>query len=413
MQNPIQVSLFSSTLPISGIPALCELEQDALLIQSHDSSTYQPIHQRIKLTELSAKIAGFDHDQLQLSWLNEGAKWSLMPQDKAAQKALLKGLTKGSVSGLLQWHYATRSQSAVWKGILYTFGLISISVILIVWQHDRVTSWAANQVSMKTEKRLGDSVLQSLNPEANFLKDGAALQAVKAIGQQLTAGSKYQYQWYVSKDLSVNAFAIPGGIIVVNSGLLKKADSPNELAAVLAHEVQHVEQKHALKNMMNSAGIAAIVLVVLGDANAVIMLMAHQVSAQYFSRQIESDADMKGLQLLQKKNIDTGGMVSFFKKMQPELNDKAEKNTGKNTEKKDTKAKSEKDEKNTSSDVSSWFSSHPDTLNRIQAIERYLATHPCLTCKSLVWDKTLIANDIKQQRTADRNRDVDVDEMLE
>ena len=55
------------------------------------------------------------------------------------------------------------------------------------------------------------------------------------------------------QDDAINAFAVPSGIIFVNSGLLKKADPANELAAVLAHEVQHVERRHALKNMLNSA----------------------------------------------------------------------------------------------------------------------------------------------------------------
>jgi len=159
--------------------------------------------------------------------------------------------------------------------------------------------------------------------------------------------------------------------------------------------VQHVEQKHALKNMMNSAGIAAIVLVVLGDANAVVMLMAHQVSAQYFNRQIESDADLKGLQLLHKKNIDPAGMVSFFKKM----------NAGFVTNKTDTteKPNTESDTDTEETDVASWFSSHPDTVSRIQTVERYIAQHPCQSCKTLTWDRPAILVDLKQANTEDEN----------
>src|SRR5690606_23383925 len=144
-------------------------------------------------------------------------------------------------------------QNLVWKSIVYGIGVIAISVLLGAWNYDRLVGWVAEQVSMETEVGIGKSVLKSLNPEANFLDKGPAVEAVQRIGNQLTAGSRYKYQWFVSKDHEVNAFAIPGGIIVVNSGLLKKAESANELAAVLAHEVQHVEQKHALKNMLTSA----------------------------------------------------------------------------------------------------------------------------------------------------------------
>ena len=164
---------------------------------------------------------------------------------------------------------------------------------------------------METEKKLGESVLQSISHSENFLKEGVAVDAIKKIGTQLTKGSRYKYQWHVVKDDMMNAFAARG-VIVVNSGLIKKADSPNEVAAVLAHEVQHVEQRHSLKNMLHSAGVASVVLVVLGDANAVMMIMAQQVSQQYFSRKVEADADLKGAQLLTKTNTDPSGMPSFF-----------------------------------------------------------------------------------------------------
>ena len=408
--SDIQVLLFGPGLPAAGQPAQCLVEQNALRIRMQQADL--DLHRETVLfSELTARVAGFDHDQLQLGWHRQQETWSMMPAGKSEQKTLVAALPQGSVAGLSQWKRSTQSQSLVWKGIFYSACLLCLSFALLIWQHDRLTGWAANRVSMKTEKRLGDSVLKSLNPQANFLNGGAAQKAVQAIGGQLTAGSRYQYRWYVAKDETVNAFAIPGGIIVVNSGLLEKANSPNELAAVLAHEVQHVEQRHALKNMINSAGIAAVVLVVLGDANAVVMLMAHQVSAQYFNRQVESEADLKGAQLLQQKNIDAGGMVSFFKRLNAGFNPLGKKSGGSSAEneknasngtaskgspRKGTPSKVPEDTDADSSGVSAWFSSHPDTLTRIQAIEHYLAAHPCTTCKSLGWDKQAIAADLRK-----------------
>lgn len=367
----IQILLFGADLPVAGQRAQCVASQDGIHLQSAQFSAPQ----FIKWGELHAKVAGFDHDQLQLTWRQDYyAAWSLIPADAAEQKKLIAVLPKESLAGFKHWQRETQSQSWLWKGILYTTAFVGLAVLLLVWQHDRAAMWAASMVSMKTEKSLGESVLKSLNPKANFLPDGEAVKTVQRIGQQLTAGSRYQYQWYVSKDPAVNAFALPGGIVVVNSGLLKNADTPNELAAVLAHEVQHVEQRHALKNMMNSAAMATVVLVVLGDANAVVMLMAHQLSSQYFSRQVESDADLKGVQLLHDKHIDTRGMVSFFKKLEAGFD----------------QPKEPKASKEEPSEVSSWLSSHPDTLLRIQAIESYIAQHPCQQCTTLTWNKPAI-----------------------
>jgi Zn-dependent protease with chaperone function len=368
--SEIRVLLFGPEMPVAGQPVQCVVLQDAIHIRSHQTE----VMQTVRLDALQAIVAGFDHDQLQLTWQPaDQPAWSLIPADAGEQKKLVAALPHEDVQGLRHWKRATSSQSRVWKSIIYSFGFVVVALSLLVWQHDRVTSWAANRISMKTEKRIGESLLKSLNPEANFLKQGKAVKTVQDIGQRLTAGSAYQYQWYVAKDPAVNAFAIPGGIIVVNSGLLKLADSPNELAGVLAHEIQHVEQRHALKNMLNSAAMATVMLVVLGDTNAIVMMMAHQISTQYFSRQVESEADNKGVQLLQEKNIDARGMVSLFKRMDSVPGEKEETRKDQPAEKK--------------SEVAGWFSSHPDTLIRINDIEEYLAAHPCSTCGSLEWDK--------------------------
>lgn len=369
--NEIRVFLFGPDLPVAGHPTHCVVGHDAIHIRTDVLESLQPV----RLAALKADVAGFEHDQLQLTWQQDELAWSLIPAGADEQRKLIAALPHDVVPGMRQWKRATRSQSWVWKGILYALGFVVSALALLVWQHDRVTTWAANRVSMETEQKIGKSVLKSLNPEANFLSQGEAVKTVQNIGQQLTEGSRYQYQWYVSRDPNVNAFAIPGGIIVVNSGLLKLADSPNELAAVLAHEVQHVEQRHALKNMMNSAAMATVMLVVLGDANAVIMMMAHQVSAQYFNRQVESDADIKGVQLLHDRNIAAGGMLSFFKKMDAGL---------------DRKDGAKEPSKEEPSEVANWFSSHPDTPARIRAIEEYVAAHPCGTCMTLTWDKSAL-----------------------
>ena len=224
-------------------------------------------------------------------------------------------------------------------------------------------AWVAGRIPLATEHKLGESVLSSLKSQSSLLDKGIAVDAVKKIGDRLTKGSSYKYQWHVSNDPAINAFALPGGIVIVNKGLLEKADSPNEVAAVLAHEIQHVEQRHALKNMIISSGLAAAVLLVLGDANMMVMILAHQVSEQYFSRQTESDADLKGVALLHKRNIDPKAMVAFFKKIQ-------EASKGKESP--------------------SWLSSHPDTVSRIAAIEKYNQDHPCINCELLQWDKKRI-----------------------
>jgi beta-barrel assembly-enhancing protease len=365
--NQVDVLLFGTGLPASGVPALCRVQADAI----HVDYT----NHRVNFGHLSASIGGFDHNQLQLHWQHESISYMLMPVDKQAQKALYALLPASSVQGLKRWKNNTKAQSLVWNTVLYSAGFLVLLSLIFVWQYDRVVDWAAGKVSMETEKSLGDSVLKSLNLDASKQQQGAAVDAVRKIGDQLTKGSRYKYQWYVVDNDDINAFAVPGGMVIVNSGLLKKADSANELAAVLAHEVQHVEQRHALKNMLNSAGVASMVMLVLGDTNTVMMIMAHQISTQYFSRQVEADADIKGLNLLDKNQIDASGMASFFKKLDAEYKGK--------------------------DDMPTWLSSHPETQARIKAAEQHVLKNPCKSCVKLMWDKPAILADLSAKKDED------------
>jgi len=362
MVHAVPVLLFGPGLPHAGVATTCAINEHSISIASHQLA--------VPLSALKADIGGFDHDQLQLHWQSTAGVYMVIAGAPDAQKQLLGLLPAPLVAGLKGWRIATFSQKTVWNSLIYGAGLIVLLVCIGVWQYDRMLGWAANRVSIETEQKMGKAVLASYNRQQDIITSGAAVDFVKSVGNQLTQGSPYTYQWLVVKDDMVNAFAMPGGIVIVNTGLLKKAGNANEVAAVLAHEVQHVEQRHALKNMMHSAGVAAVVMLVLGDANAAMILIAHQVSTQFFSRQVEAEADLKGAQLLLKQHIQPNGMASFFKRL------------------------SKEEPKN--GQVPEWLSSHPDTQHRIHLAEQFAKQHPCTDCKSLTWDIEAILANIQQ-----------------
>lgn len=361
MAETIEVLLFGPKLPVAGEKVTCTV---------HETSFSLPMEKygkAVSFNQLKAEVGGFDHDQLQLHWSSGDAEYMVVAIDKAGQKLLTQHLPAGQVEGQQQWKVTTASQSMVWKSIWYSFAALALLVVIGILQYDRLLSFAANQISVKTEVRLGNAALKAHVAEGRMLKKGAAVDFVRTIGDQLTKGSKYQYQWIVVKDPLVNAFALPGGIVAVNTGLLQKADSANEVAAVIAHEIQHVEQKHSLKNLLNRASMAAVFLVVLGDANAALIWITDQISSQFFSRQVEKEADEKGRELLLKNRISANGMASFFKKLQALRQGKK---------------------------APSWMSSHPDTEDRIAMTKKFIKAHPCKDCKALTWDKPLVIKSI-------------------
>jgi predicted Zn-dependent protease len=122
----------------------------------------------------------------------------------------------------------------------------------------------------------------------------------------------------VSEDREINAYALPGGIIVINAGMIEAADSAEEIAGVIAHEVQHVEQRHTLQQMIHTAGWAAVLAVALGDVSAITAIVIHQLGNLRNSRKLETQADVEGLKALAKADIPLNGMASLFRKLKAE-----------------------------------------------------------------------------------------------
>ena len=164
--------------------------------------------------------------------------------------------------------------------------------------------------------KLGELAFRQATAGLKLRQSGLDAAAVKEIGSRLTKGSKYTYQWYIAEDAAINAFAIPGGYVVVNTGLIQAADSAEEVAGVLAHEVQHVELRHTLKNLVHSLGLRAALALALGDiSGGALGDVAATLSELKFSRDLESEADQRGLAALRQASIAPQGMVTFFSKL--------------------------------------------------------------------------------------------------
>ena len=127
--------------------------------------------------------------------------------------------------------------------------------------------------------------------------------------------SDYPLELYVADDPVVNAFAVPGGKIVIYQGILDVFDTWEQLAAVLAHELAHVEKRHSLKQMSRSLSTYLAFSILTSDASgvsAVIIDNAFMVKDMSNSRSMETEADMVGFNYLQDLAIDPNGMVKLF-----------------------------------------------------------------------------------------------------
>ncbi len=129
---------------------------------------------------------------------------------------------------------------------------------------------------------------------------------------------------YVKKE-EVNAYAMPGGYMVVYDGILKKMKSEEELAGLLAHEFSHIKLKHTLKSTFNSLGFATMLQIVFGGFDeSIIGLLGNQTEQLrqlHYSRTLETEADENGFKLMKEQQLNPNGMINLFERLKAESTD--------------------------------------------------------------------------------------------
>ena len=189
-------------------------------------------------------------------------------------------------------------------------------------------------LSKSREAQIGRGVMLQLRNAGVVVDDPFLEEYVSTIGSKLAThvnDGEFNFNFFVVQDDSINAFALPGGYIGVNSGLLLASESENELAGVLAHEISHVTQRHIARAAMDNqrtsivslaAMLAALVLGAASDmpsdAMTGIVSASQGLAAQRqlnFTRANEHEADRVGIELMSGAGFDPNGMSSFFEKL--------------------------------------------------------------------------------------------------
>lgn len=263
---------------------------------------------------ITVETGGFDHDTLYLGWTDAGrGRLSLSPADGAARVSLLASAPVALEAALRRHVRSSRKDHGKWLLLGGLVASLAVLVISVVLGYGLIVDWALRRVPTEVEEKLGQATMAELRQSGKLLDSGPAVDAVSSIGNKLTAGSRYHYHWAVLDDPSINAFAAPGGYVVVHRGLILAAKTPEELAGVLAHEVQHVEHRHTLKAMVNGLGWATMATALLGDVSAMAGMLAYQVGTTHYSRELETEADTQGLAALVRADIAPAGMATLFR----------------------------------------------------------------------------------------------------
>jgi predicted Zn-dependent protease len=195
-----------------------------------------------------------------------------------------------------------------------------------------IGSPAQAMLSLEEEYQIGRMIVRGLRDQDQILEDPEVSEYIRSVGSRLSSQANdgnRRFNFFVVKDNSINAFALPGGFIGVNSGLLLDTKNESELAGVIAHEVAHVTQRHIARSIAaqsksslvsTAAMLAAILIGVAGGGDAAMagMAAAQSLAIQQqisFTRANETEADRVGLGILAHSGFDPQGMPAFFETM--------------------------------------------------------------------------------------------------
>lgn len=177
----------------------------------------------------------------------------------------------------------------------------------------------ADSIPYQWEQKIGKYALDNYKLGKEVIDDEKVNAAIDSIVQRIDQfdGADIKYQLSVVDAEMVNAFAFPGGYVVVTTGLIKQADAPEQVAAVLAHELTHVLQRHSMRKLVRQAGTGAILGIVFGDTSALSRLieLSTQLHGLAFDRDQERQADDGAVNILQQAGISPSHLAAFFEKI--------------------------------------------------------------------------------------------------
>ncbi|HSL02826.1 MAG TPA: M48 family metallopeptidase [Nitrospiraceae bacterium] len=344
---------FGEEFPAAGAPCLVQVEEDGLTVTfASDTADGQP--ESFLFSNLTVSAGGLDHDQLVVKWAGQKGERTLYLKNpdviRAFRQAAPDHLSHSFAQAAEQVRQVRHQSRLVWSLVV----VVILSTVLGLWLgSDLLVEIAVSRIPVEWEQKLGESAYRDFLSHQEVMKEGPAVTALGEMTQRMTAqipDNPYKFEVTVVKSDIVNAFALPGGYVVVFTGLMKKAESGEEVAGVLSHELNHVLQRHGLERIVKSLGLMTVAAIVFGNQQGLIGMMKQlgvELFTLKFGREQEAEADLTGLQLLQRAKIDPAGMITFFERL------------------------SEKDQGRLE-----WLSTHPMSAARAERLKAELAALP-------------------------------------
>lgn len=323
---------------------------DGLTAQAHECTIYIDAENvYVYLTQQHNKTIIWNKKSIKDFNLN-GSILTIKYGDYPHQVIEYNGTQALSLFDQLSHNTILKKTESVWhkNKIAFVIGLCVFFVGLGVFAFFILLPWVGEKsvalIPKDVEQSLGDNIAQSVLQ--TYTEEDSATYYANRFVAQLKTNSSYSIQVTVIESDQINAFALPGGKIFVYSEIIKNMNSYEEFAALLGHEMSHVNHQHSLKSICRSAASSIFIAFLFGDVTGIstgILEQANEFSQLNYSRELETDADDSGYEVMLTNRISPKGMVDLLLMLQKESTEMP--------------------------DLMKYFSTHPETQKRIDNIK--------------------------------------------
>ncbi len=231
------------------------------------------------------------------------------------------------------------------------FAIVALFLITLccLSQVDWISLFRIQQITDKTEQKLGELLWKTFKETDQEVKDARILESIDSLVTHLCDAnniSRDDLKVHVLRNSEINAFALPDGHFVVYTGLIHNAENQEELAGVIGHEMAHIELNHVMKKLGKEIGLSALIAMTTGNVGTeVIRETARTLSSTAFDRSFEKEADIKAVDYLLKANIDPEPFGKFLHRLS--------------------------DGESKLSKYLTWISTHPESKERAKYVHKY------------------------------------------
>jgi hypothetical protein len=286
------------------------LKGDGVIFTSSDNEIFE-----LSLERLQIKIGGAGDRIVFFSKKNTEGDLVLYSNDLLILDSPLWDKTPSLKGQIEDW----RKEKSRGRKVFVGGGILVILFFLVIFFNlKNLKRVLIEAIPLKLERKLGDLMIENMDKGGELIKGEKILNKLSLLLESFDPTiikERDQIKLHLSRSGQVNAFALPGGHIVINFGLISKARRPEEVLGVLAHEMAHVTERHILNNILDSLGLFSVVQFLWGDFSGVAAVLINQGSfllQKKFSRSFESEADRKGFHYLVSSGIDPSGLGEFF-----------------------------------------------------------------------------------------------------